>query len=346
MIFSSENMTNAIKIQAKKAEEVKVYLMSTNNLSHTAKVHAKEEYIYFPVIRTKDILKKYTIVQISLPKKKEKQKDLKTKISSQLTKKEQEHRKTSFDHIWTIAILEIDSQVEKKEKIIANVLLEMFPSIKTVLKKAGSHEGEFRTQKMALLAGVETKETCHRENGVMLFLDVEKVYFSPRLSTERQRIVKLVKKGESILVMFSGCAPYPCILSKHTFAKEIYGVELNPVGHQYGLRNVVVNKLKNVFLFNGDVRTVVPQLRKKFDRILMPLPKSSEEFLDVALAVAKKGTIIHCYDFLHEEKFQDAVKKIEKACATAKKKCKILGIFKCGQHSPRTFRICVDFEIL
>ena len=346
MIFSRETMTSAIKIEAKKAEEVKVYLMSTNNLSHTAKAQAKNGYIYFPIITTKDIPKKYPLVQVSLPKKKEKQKDLKTKIFSQLTKKEQEHLKTSFDHIGTIAILEIDPELEKKEKIIAQALLEMFPSIKTVLKKAGSHQGEFRTQKMTLLAGIDTKETCHRESGIRLFLDVEKVYFSPRLSTERQRIMDQIKKGESILVMFSGCAPYPCILGKHTFAKEIIGIELNPIGHEYGIKNVAANKLKNVTLYQGDVRKVVPTLKKTFDRILIPLPKSPEEFLDVALAVAKKGTIIHCYDFLHEDKFQEAVKKIETACTIAKKKCKILGIFKCGQHSPRTFRICVDFEIL
>ncbi len=346
MIFSRETMTNAIKIEAKKAEQVKIYLMSTNNLSHTAKTQAKEGFIYFPIISKAKIPKKYTVVNVSLPEKKEQEKDLKTKILSQLTKKEQEHLKTSFDHVGTIAILEIDPIVEKKEKIIAQALLEMFPSIKTVLKKAGSHEGTFRTQKMQLLAGIDTRETCHKESGTKLWLDIEQVYFSPRLSTERKRIVDQVKKGESILVMFSGCAPYPSVIAKHTQAKEIVGIELNPIGHQYGLKNVAANKLKNVKLYQGDVREVVPKLKRTFDRILMPLPKSSEEFLDVAFEASKKGTIIHCYDFLHEDHFQDAVKKIENACKIAKKKCKIRGIFKCGQHSPRTFRICVDFMII
>lgn len=339
-------MTNAIKVEAKMAEKVKAYLLSTNNLSQTAKTQAKDGFVYFPILSKAKVLKKYTIVKRILPKKKEKEKNLRTKILFQLTKKEQEHLKTSFDHIGTIAILEIDSELEKKEKLIAQALLEMFSSIKTVLKKAGSHEGTFRTQKMQLLAGIDTRETCHRESGTKIWLNVEQVYFSPRLSTERKRIFEQVKKGESILVMFSGCAPYPCVLSKHTDAKEIIGVEINPVGHQYGLRNVTANNVKNVTLYQGDVREVVPKLKKTFDRILMPLPKSSEEFLDVALVVAKKGTIIHCYDFLHEDHFQDAMKKIKNACKIARKKCKILGIFKCGKHSPRTFRICADFQVL
>lgn len=336
----------AVKIPLSDAEKVKIYLTETNNFSPNYKVVSKNGFVYFPLISKAKFKKKYPVVAAHLPKRELKETNLKKTIAAYFTKKELERLKTAFDHIGTIAIVEIDKELVSKAKYIGEALLTLVPSVKTVLKKEGGHEGEFRIQHMKFLAGVDTRETMHRENGVSLCLDVEKVYFSPRLSTERKRIMQLVKSGESILVMFSGCAPYPCVLSKNTPAKEIYGVELNPVGHQYGLKNVAVNKLKNVFLFNGDVRTVVPQLGKTFDRILMPLPKSSEEFLDVALAAAHKGTIIHCYDFLHEDHFQDAVVKIEKVCALAGKKCKIFGIFKCGQHKPRAFRICVDFTIV
>lgn len=336
----------AAKVPVKDAEQVKQYLVETDNFSPQYKVVSKQGFVYFPLVSKVKFKKKYSVVAVQLPKRNIKETDLRKKIAQHFTKKELEKLKTAFDHIGTIAIVEIDKEFLPKAKYIGEALLGLVPSVKTVLKKEGAHGGEFRTQHMKFLAGIDTRETMHRENGVSLWLDVEQVYFSPRLSTERKRIMQLVKPGESILVMFSGCAPYPCVLAKNTAAKEIYGVELNPVGHQYGLKNVAANKLKNVFLFNGDVRAVVPRLGKKFDRILMPLPKSSEEFLDVALAAAKKGTIIHCYDFLHEDHFQDAVVKIEKACALTGKRCKILGIFKCGQHKPRAYRICVDFEVL
>ncbi len=336
----------AVKVPVTAAEEVKQYLVETNNFSPKYKVISKHRFVYFPLLSKTRFKKKYLVISAQLPKRELKETNLKKTIAAYFTKKELGRLKTAFDHIGTIAIVEIDKELLPKAKYIGEALLQLLPSVKTVLKKEGSHGGEFRIQHMKFLAGVDTRETMHRENGVSLWLDVEKVYFSPRLSTERKRIMQLVTPHESILVLFSGCAPYPCVLAKNTPAKEIYGVELNPVGHQYGLKNVAANKLTNVFLYNGDVRTVVPQLGKKFDRILMPLPKSSEEFLDVSLAVAKKGTIIHCYDFLHENHFQDAVVKIEKACTLAGKKCKILGIFKCGQHKPRAYRICVDFEVL
>jgi tRNA G37 N-methylase Trm5 len=90
----------------------------------------------------------------------------------------------------------------------------------------------------------------------------------------------------------------------------------------------------------------MPKLNKKFDRIAMPLPMGGEDFLDIALSAAKKGTIIHFYDFLREEQIPEtAYEKIKNACKTAKKKCKILSSTKCGQYAPRTFRVCVDFKV-
>ena len=81
---------------------------------------------------------------------------------------------------------------------------------------------------------------------------------------------------------------------------------------------------------------------EKFDRVLMPLPKNAENFLDLAIfSVKKKGTI-HFYDFLHESEIPDeAIKKIKKHC-----KAKILNWVRCGQYSPRKYRVCIDFQPL
>jgi len=268
------------------------------------------------------------------------QPNFKELLKKELTKAEQSELKTAFDAIGDIAILEIDDELRHKERFIAQTLLKCQKNIKTVLRKDSAHEGEFRTQKLRWLAGQKKKETMHKESNCRLKLNVEKVYFSPRMSNERLRIVEQVKKGENILVMFSGCAPYPCVLGRNTKAAHITGIEINPLGHEYGLENVKLNKLKNVTLYNGDVRDI--KLDKKFDRILMPLPRDAESFLDVALSYAKTGTLIHFYDFLHEDDFDLAKDKVKKACKKAK--CKILRLVKCGQYSPRTFRICVDFR--
>jgi len=271
---------------------------------------------------------------------------LKQALSKKLTKKELEKLISSYDIIGSIAIIEIPQGLAKKEKLIAETLLKLHPNIKTVLKKAGAHAGRYRRQKLKVLAGKRTKTAEYKENNARLRLDVEKVYFSPRLSTERKRVFQLVKPKDSVLVMFSGCAPYPVVIAKNTKAKEVYGIELNPIAHKFGVENVKLNKLKNVILVRGDVKKAVPKLKKKFDRILMPLPKDAGDFLGSAFKASKKGTVIHFYDFANLDEFNEKKEKIRNLCKKHNKKCRILKIVKCGSYSPRVFRICIDFKIL
>lgn len=338
-----------LKVPLKDAEKWKKYLLDTDGLDTRFRFKKDTNFIYFPVKRRFEVLKgNIDFVEMDLDKVK-RPGTLKENLSGKLSKEEMDFVKTAHDIIGNIAILEIPKDLEHHETFIAETLLKVNKNVKTVLKKAAIHEGTFRTQKMEYLAGIKTKETLYRENGTIMKLDVEKVYFSIRLGNERKRIMKQVKEGEEILVMFSGAAPYPVVLSKNTKAKHILGIEINPDGHEYGLENIKLNKCKNVELICGDVHDVVPELKKKnmkFDRIIMPLPKTADEFLDDALSLSKKGTIIHFYDFLDEKNFDEAKNKIMDACKRNMINCKIIDLVRCGQHAPRVFRICVDFQIV
>lgn len=272
-------------------------------------------------------------------------------LSKVLTKKEMQVVKTAHDILGNIAIIEVPEPLLKKEKKIAQTLLKSNPKITTVLKKAAQHTGVFRLQKMIWLAGDKTKVCEYKENNIRLRFDVEKTYFSSRLSTERKRIYEQVKPNEDVLVMFSGAAPYICVIAKNTKAKTVTGIEINPDAHKYALENIKLNKIKNSYLLNADVHKVKTSNLKKinapivFDRIAMPLPKTADEFLSDVFRFAKKGTIIHFYDFLHESEFGESQKKILKAAKRNKLKVKILSFTKCGQYSPRKYRVCVDFKV-
>jgi tRNA (guanine37-N1)-methyltransferase len=272
-------------------------------------------------------------------------------LKKKFTKKEREFLITSFDMVGNIAIIEVREELRHKEKIIGAALLEMHKNVKTVCRKEGEHSGIYRTQKLRIIAGKRTKETTHRESSCMLKLNVEKCYFSVRSGTERLRIAGLVderaKKGnkEKVLIMFSGIAPFACVIGRNSEYEKIVCIEMNPAAHKYAQENIIKNKLKDTNAIIGDVRKIVPKLNEKFDRIVMPLPRTAEEFLETALIASKKGTIIHLYGFLAEDEFEDYKKKIKKICKESDIKAKILRVVKCGQFSPRIFRICVDFEI-
>ena len=268
---------------------------------------------------------------------------LKEALKGKLSKKEYEIAPSSFDVVGNIAIFsDFPDELKKKEKLIAETLMKLNSNIKTVARKTKFYSGRYRTMKVKIIVGEKNTETIHKENGIAMKLDVEKCYFSPRLSAERLRVAKSVKKNENVLVMFSGVGAYALVISRNSKAKTIYGVELNPAAHKYAAENAKINKFKNVIFVKGDASKIVPKLKIKFDRIIMPLPKTAEKYLGAALGAAKKNTVIHFYDFQPEDSFENSIKMIKRHV----KKIKVLNIVKCGQYSPKIYRICVDFKII
>jgi len=272
---------------------------------------------------------------------------LKDLLRKKLSKKELNLVPSSYDIVGNILIFsEFPKQLIKKEKIVGNTIINNYKHVKSVFKKTKKYSGKYRTPKLKLLAGENNKETIHKENNVSLKLNVEKIYFSPRLSEERKRIFNQIKKYEIILVMFSGVAPYPVTISKNTNVKEIVGIEVNPTAHKYAIENLKLNKIEdNIKLYLGDVNKILPKLNKKFDRIIMPLPKGAGNFLNLALIKIKRHGIIHFYSFAEENKYDKIIELIDNECKKEKKQCRILNIVKCGQFSPRVNRICMDFKV-
>ena len=338
-------------IQVKKAhaQKAKEALLAAKALGSKHRIVADGETVAFPLAADgQDAVKLLKAKQI--PGKQverdaaERKRDegLAERLDRILSPEEREMVVTAFDTVGDIAILDIPDELQKKEKHIAEAVLASHKNLKVVLRKAGIHGGEFRTQQMAHLAGEERKETIHKESGCRISLDVEKVYFSPRLGNERLRVSQQVKKGEDILVLFSGCAPYVCVIAKNSGPHRIVGIEKNPVGHSYGLKNLSLNKIRNAELFLGDVKEVAPKIKERFDRIVMPLPKSAGDFLHEALSLAKQKAVLHFYDFKDEKGILESEQLIKRACAAEGWKCSILRTVICGDYSPRVHRICVD----
>lgn len=250
---------------------------------------------------------------------------------------------TAFDVIGHIAILQV-RKLRKKEKKIAKALLK-YKNIKAVYAKS-KIIGRLRTPELKWIAGIKKSETIHKESGCIIKLDVKSCYFSPRLGTDRLNIAKKVKRGESILIMFSGVAPYALVIGKHSKAKEIWCIEINKKATRYAKENIRLNKLTNIKIIQGDVKRIVPKLKKKFDRIVMARPQLKETFLRQAFNLSKKGTIIHFYDFLKKQELKKVRKKIEKEAKIARKKIKITRVKKVREIAPYRYHVRVDFKII
>ncbi|MGD2201402.1 MAG: class I SAM-dependent methyltransferase family protein, partial [Candidatus Bathyarchaeota archaeon] len=175
-----------------------------------------------------------------------------------------------------VAIIEIPDELEDYESAIAEALMRVNKNVTSVLSKESGRRGEYRTRDLRLIAGDPDTEVLHRESGCVFRLDPRRVYFSPRESSERSRLVSAAGEDEDVLVMFSGVGPIPIRLAKEHSEMRITAVELNPIAHNYCVDNIHLNRVSGkIGAFQGDVRTVCPSLGRLYDRVLMPLPKGA-----------------------------------------------------------------------
>ena len=243
----------------------------------------------------------------------------------------------------SIALLGVNVKNPKK---VAKEIIKRHKAVKSVLQKLSERKDTFRLYPCKLIAGNKNTEVIHKEYGYFLKLDPQKTYFSPRESTERQRIAEMVKPREEVLVMFSGACPYPiAIAKKQPLVSKIYAVELNPAAHKYALENVKLNHLeKNIIPVLKDVRKV--NEIGKVNRIIMPLVEKAIDYLDVAFSHSKKGTIIHLYGLSKEGNFKDLEEKVEKIAEKHKIKYKICGMQDVLPYSPRVNKVRLDIKFL
>lgn len=260
---------------------------------------------------------------------------------------------TNYDLIGNIALFKFpDGFKIKEKKKFAKSFLEKHRAIRTVLEKKEKFSGRLRTLKTRYLAGENTKEALYKENSCEFRFNIDTCYFSTRLNSERKEIALQVKKGERVLVMFAGVAPYSIVIAKHSKAKEVVSIELSRECSKYAKENVRRNKvLDRVQIVQGDVRKKIGKGKEidfKFDRIVMARPNLSDDFLDVAFQVCKKGTIIHYYGFYHELEFKAGVLDalIEDKAKKSGKKIKILKKKRAGDIAPYKFRYRVDFKVM
>lgn len=268
---------------------------------------------------------------------------LKEALAGQLTSSELQLLVQSYDIVGDIAIVIVPPELAAKERLIAAAILDTHRNIRVVAKRAGIYGGEFRTLPLEIIGGEERKETIHKEDGVRFLLNPETVYFSVRSGTERKRISSCVGNNEDVLVLFSGVGPYPLIIGRSHPSCRVVGIEKNPEAHRYAIRNLGYNKkITNVTLLEGDAGIVLPNLRRLFDRIVMPLPRSAVDFLPIALAGLRRQGWLHVYDLQQEGRFAESVERINIACQRAHRRLISSSVTVCGHCAPRTFRICVD----
>lgn len=278
-------------------------------------------------------------------------KRLKEKLSNAIPPESLSKVTSSFDILGNIAIIKAPINAVDVE-IVAKQIMTTHRGVKTVFSQTSPIRGDHRIRQLTLLAGENTTVTKYKEAGCVFTVDVEKCYFSPRLSHERLRIATQVTLDETVVNMFSGVGCFSVIIAKTIPKIKVYSIDVNPTAYQYMVDNVRVNRAYGkVYPQLGDSKDIVEsQLQGIADRVLMPLPEKTLEYLPVALSALKEdGGWIHLYDFQHAIGKEDPVEKTELKVAEALKSLGVNYMFAYSRvvrsTGPNWYQTVLDIHI-
>ncbi len=229
---------------------------------------------------------------------------LRRALEGVLSEDESSYLYSAFDQVGDVIIVRIPKQLMSKKDRIGEALLANVKVSRAVFCQKTDIAGDHRTRSLELIAGEGTTRTEYKESGCRFAVDVEKAFFSPRLSTERSRIAGLVQNGQTLLNMFAGVGMFS-ILAASKCKCTAYSVDLNPVASFLCEQSIRMNKLAGeVISINGDISKVIREqnLADRSDHTLMLLPERSDEFVDDAIYATKSGGIIHYYAHVHADK--------------------------------------------
>ena len=250
----------------------------------------------------------------------------------------------SYDILGNIAVIEAGNASDARK--LAKYIMQTNRNVKTVVRKGGAVRGRFRKRKYVYVAGKRNFMADYKENGCRFVFDIRKTFFSARLSFERKRITETAKDGETVMVMFAGVGPFAIELAKARRRSRVIAIELNAYAHDAMEKNIALNKTGNVTAVKGDAGKAAKSLRGIADRIIMPLPKDSEKFLDAAFAAAKKKCMVHYYAFGNRDTaFADSKRLISDFLKKRGASARFVFEREVRQYSPSEIEIVLDFII-
>lgn len=302
-------------VPKKKAEPVRRKLMEKGVLRKDLQIRSDAKNVYLPVSQR---------VDMGYPLENAEFKEVETEVTDyRLLVDVPEGLRallpTSYDTIGSIAVVKIAGEVSEHAHQIGEAIMATQKSIKTVCSDAGVVD-RYRTRDIRVVAGEKTTETVHREYGMTFAVDISKVFFSPRLATEREIVAKEVAPGETVIDMFAGIGPFSILIAKTRSPKVVYAIDLNPDAIGFLKRNISLNKVSIVIPVQGDARVEVGKLEKA-DRIIMNLPHEANTYIREAIGALNPGGIVHYYEISDEA---DLARRVEELADIARTEGRVM----------------------
>lgn len=274
---------------------------------------------------------------------------LKQVLGSIMTPEETAQVYSAFDQIGDIVIIKIPGELMPKKKLIADAIITNVKTAKVVFAQVSAVKGDFRVRDLEFISGENRTVTEYKEHGCRFKVDVAKTYFSPRLSTERQRIADMVGDNETIVNMFAGVGTYSVVIARMNKTCKLYSIDSNSAASELDKVNAKLNKVQDrIITICGDAAEVIKErLAGQANRVIMPLPERAKEFVDSAvLALKEKGTVHYFAHVKADSKKAGQELGLQDAHdAFAKYNHKVMAVRVIREVGPRIYQIVADVSV-
>jgi tRNA (guanine37-N1)-methyltransferase len=319
-----------VRVPTERGEETRQALAADGLLDRRYEITAAEGHLYVPVIDPGAVPAEYEVVDRDVPAR-----------ETQTTPADVLGFDPSYERLGDIVILDEDDP--ERARRVADAIVESDLRATTVVNRASKVSGELRVREWDVLVG-ESTETVHREYGHEFALDIAEVYFSPRLATERHRVVEQVQAGECALDMFAGVGPFAVPMAAR--GADVVACDLNPVAVAYLRENARRNGVDDrVTAVEGDVRELTDDYAGWADRLVMNLPHTAGAFLDTAVGLAGEECVLHYYDIQHEDDpFGPGTRAIREA-AEPDYEVAVETERVVRSYAPHEYNVCLDVRL-
>jgi tRNA (guanine37-N1)-methyltransferase len=323
--------TPCVRVVREDGEATRAALAERDLLDEGRKIVVDGDHLLIPVVDAAAVPAGYEVVDADVP----------ARETPDAPADLLDHDPT-YERLGEVAVLEDDDP--ERARAAADAIVASDVPVDAVVRKASKVQGEERTREWDLLAGDDT-ETVHREYGTALELDIRDVYFSPRLATERHRVVEQVTSGEHVVDMFAGVGPFAVAMARA--GATVVAADVNETAVEYLRANAERNGVADrVTAVHGDVRDLTGEYAAWADRLVMNLPHSADEFLDTAVALAGATAFVHYYDIQHEDDpFGPGEAAIRAAADAGGYDVEVLDRRVVRSYAPHELNVCLDVRL-
>jgi len=299
-----------VKVPKTHGEKAIILANKLKIVNRELEIQRNQDFIYIPLIRPpseneletiKEQVPDYEISTYIFPESKKRVTTFVELLEDKLPPHLLASLPRAMDFVGDIAIIEIPPELDGYKNVIGEAVLKSHENVRTVLAKAGAVGGTYRLREFSVIAGEPKTETTHKEYGCQYHVDLAKVYFSPRLSYEHDRVASLVKEDETVVDLFAGVGAFAVLIAKTHENVKVYAIDLNPNAIEFLKRNIRLNRVEGrVYPIFGDAKQVVEErFGGVADRVIMNLPEKAAEFVNAACTALKPtGGIVHFYGFV------------------------------------------------